>query len=127
MNARTTLSPTSPKGEGEKLLRDAGIAFNPDEFRHVESRWREGLLVAEVARHEVPDGLALHAFGHGGPSRDLVELRGLDRLSAEAHVADALAHRLARRAGVREAAHAHHIAALLVIGIGIEQVVADVL
>jgi hypothetical protein len=51
----------------------------------------------------------------------------VDRLSIQAHVVDAAAHLLAGRAGVREAADAHHVAALLVVRIGVEQVVADVL
>jgi hypothetical protein len=47
-------------------------------------------------------------------------------LPFERHVSDAFADFLRRLAGELEPAHTHHVAALLVIRIGIEQVVAGV-
>src|SRR6202158_6543233 len=61
------------------------------------------------------------------PSRHLVILAGIERMAAvELQLGDPPANRFSRRAGVDKTADADHVAALLVIGIGIEEIVADV-
>src|SRR6188474_2323729 len=108
-------------------LGNARIALDTDQLRQVELRWLDGLLCAQVLRDHVPDRVALRALGDRRPARHLVRLAGVDRHALQAHVRDALPHRRTRRAGVREAAYANHVTALLVVRIGVEEVVADVL
>src|SRR5688572_25083291 len=123
----TRQAAASAKRGAERNLSNARIALDTDQLREVELRRGDSLLRLEVLANDVPDGLALHAFGHRRPARDLVGLARFDGLAPEAQVADAIAHLRPRRAGVGEPADAHHVPALLVIGIGIEEVVADVL
>src|SRR5258707_10380926 len=61
------------------------------------------------------------------PAGDLVALGGVELAAViELQVGDSLADAFRWRAGVGKAADADHVAALLVIGIGVEEVVADV-
>src|SRR5262245_30305720 len=103
------------------------ITGGSDQARKLEPPRAHDLLVAQIAVEEVPCGLALDAVGDRRPARDLVGLVGLDRPPAQPQVADARADLRGRGAAVTHPADAHHVAALLVVGIGMEQVVADVL
>ena len=59
-------------------------------------------------------------------SGHLVTLVCLDGLAAQGHVADALPGGRTWLDGVIHAAHTHHVAALLVVGIGVEQIIGHV-
>src|SRR5687767_6745802 len=93
----------------------------------IEARRRKTWACAQVSHDGIPDGLARSAFGDGRPAGHLVAAARIERLSAEREIADAPTDRLPRLARIAQAADPHHVAALLVIGIGIEEVVADVL
>src|ERR1700681_143475 len=81
----------------------------------------------EMVGDHVPDRRAL-LFVDRGPSRHLVALAGLQRAAAvELQFGNSFAHALRRRAGLEQPADANYVAALLVIGIGVEEIVADVL
>ncbi len=87
---------------------------------------RAALAAAQITRHRLPHRLALLLIDRG-PARHLVGFRRLDRRAAgKLEVGNALTHRLRRCAGIGHAAHPHHVAALLVVRIEVEQVVADV-
>src|SRR6266436_10190203 len=86
--------------------------------------WR--LARPQVARHHIPHGWALLLVDRR-PARDLVALAGLKRTAAgQLQLGDPVADIFRRRASIGQAADADHVAALLIIGIGIEQIVADV-
>src|SRR6056297_525847 len=88
-----------------------------------------GALLADMALDHVPDLRALGALVHAGPAGDDVGLLGVDRLARpeQHHVADPAALRLVDVDPVAHAAYAHHVAALLVIGVGVEDIVGHVL
>src|SRR5882762_4283919 len=66
-------------------------------------------------------------FVDRGPSGYPVALAGLERTPViELQFGNPSSGGFRGRAGVRDAADANHIAALLIIGIGIEEIVADV-
>src|SRR5581483_815954 len=111
-----------PFSRGEAAV--SGDAFEP---RAVEDRRRDALLRPQPAGDEVPDRLLARGFADRRPPGDLVAPPGLDRLAAQAHVDDAAAHGGGRPACVGHAADAHHVAALLIVRVGVEEVVADVL
>src|SRR5216683_3066797 len=111
---------------GENSSQPA-VAFHADQARHVELARPYGFLAAQVPGEQIPYRLAACALGDGRPACDLVGLARLDRTLADAHVAYAIAPACAGSAAVAHAADPHHVAALLIIRIRIEQVVADVL
>src|SRR6267378_4350323 len=122
-------SPAEESGRPGGVSSQAAVAFHADQARHVEPARPHDLLLAQVPGEQIPHRLACVAkvLGHGRPARDLVGLARLDRALADAHVADARAPPCAGRAAVAHAADAYHVAALLIVRIRIEQVVADVL
>src|SRR6478672_10448882 len=63
----------------------------------------------------------------GSPSCDLVALAGIEGAAIiELQVGNPPADRFSGRASVDKAADADHITALLIIGVGIEEIVADI-
>src|SRR5258706_3543837 len=112
-------------GRSGENSSQAAVALHADQARHVEFARPHDLLLAQIPGEQIPHRLAFVAdpFGHRRPARNLVGPARLDRSLADAHVADARAHLRARLAAVSHAAHAYHVAALLVIRIGIEEVV----
>src|SRR5713101_9942377 len=112
---------------GENSSQPA-VAFHADQARHVELARCYGFLAAQVPGEQIPHRLAFvaNAFGHRSPARDLVGLARLDRSLADAHVADARASPGAGFAAVSHPAHPNHVPALLIVGIGVEEVVANV-
>ncbi len=84
------------------------------------------LAGSQIAREHLPHRLARLRIDRG-PARHLVTPVRLERSAVvELQFGDALADAFRRTAGVGQAADAHHVAALLVVGIGVEQIVADV-
>src|SRR5256885_4038082 len=114
-----------------KVSSHAAVAFYADQARHVEPARRHDLLFAQVPDEQIPNRLvrvfAADVLGHGGPARELVGLPGLDGPVGDAQIGDAPAPPRVRVAAVAHSADPHHVAALLVIRIRVEQVVADVL
>src|SRR5258707_4051504 len=112
-------------GENSSL---PAVAFHADQARQVEFARPHDLLLAQIPGEQIPRRLAFvaNAFGHRSPARDLVGLARLDRSLADAQVADARAHLRAGLAAVSHPAHPNHVPALLIVGIGVEEVVANV-
>src|SRR4029079_12478787 len=88
----------------------------------------EHLAAFEVGGDDVPDRRAVGVLVDGAPAGHDVVLLGHDRRAGaqEMHAGDAVAHLGVHADGVAHAAHAHHVAALLIVGVGVEQVVGDV-
>src|SRR3984893_19511974 len=107
------------------LSRDARVIVNTFQgdagaapFRHFAG--------AQMPGKHVPHRLALLLI-EGSPSRHLVALAGFDRAAVvELEVGNPASDRFGGRASVGDTADADHVAALLIIGIGIEQIIADV-
>src|SRR3546814_9983617 len=93
-------------------------------FFYVDDR-----VLLQVGFYDVPHGRAFGALVHGRPAGDHVVARRVDRLARcqQGHFGDARADRLPRVDAVAHATDPHHVAALLVVGIGIEEVVGDIL
>src|SRR5712671_7595203 len=119
-------SPAAESGRPGKLSSDAAIAFHADQARRIEPARPHDLLLAQVPGEQIPYRLAWVAkvLGHGRPARDPVGLARLDRTLADAHVADARAPPRAGGAAVAHAADPHHVAALLIVRIRVEKIVA---
>jgi hypothetical protein len=107
-------------------LRQPRISRHALQPRQIQLARRDDLLVLEIAHDHVPDRLALRVLRDRRPAGDLVGLAGLERLAADPHVGNPGPHLRTGRAREGHAAHAHHVAALLQVRVGIEQVVADV-
>ncbi len=76
---------------------------------------------------DIPHRLALLLVDRG-PSCHLVTLAGLERAAVlKLQVGNPAPDAFRGRAGIGKSADADHVAALLIIGIGIEEIVADVL
>src|SRR3546814_3244476 len=80
-------------------------------------------VLLQVGFYDVPHGRAFGALVHGRPAGDHVVARRVDRLARcqQGHFGDARADRLPRVDAVAHATDPHHVAALLVVGIGIEE------
>src|SRR6478672_10046177 len=79
-----------------------------------------------MSGEDVPYRLALLLVGRS-PSRHLVGLARLERAAVvESQLRDPPAGRFTGSAGVDKTSDTDHVAALLIIGIGIEQIVADI-
>src|SRR5687768_16124280 len=104
---------------------DSRISGDSDQFRQVELARLDDRARPHVARDRFPDRLGPCAacfLADRRPAGDLVRLRRFDRLAIEKHHArDALPLRCPRIERVAQPADAHHVAALLVVRIGIEQ------
>ncbi len=69
----------------------------------------------------------MRLLGNGRPARDAIPPARVQRPAAEPQIRDAPAGARRRIARVGQAAHPHHVAALLVIRVRVEEVVTDVL
>src|SRR3954453_21246077 len=84
-------------------------------------------FLLDVVHDHIPDRWAFGAFIHAGPARDHIVVAwiewpaGLKRRQIRDTTTGALAHIDC----VGQAADADHVAALLIIGIGVEQIVGD--
>src|ERR1700730_14689740 len=107
------------------LSRDAWIVVNAFQG-DAGALLHQPLAGTQMFGENVPHRHSL-LFVHRSPSRHLVALAGLKRAAVvELEVGDPASDAFRGRAGITEAADADHVAALLVIRIGIEQIVADV-
>src|SRR5580658_2560572 len=80
-------------------------------------------LAPQVSSDQVADRLAGLRI-YGGPAGDPIALVGFNRPAIiELHGGNPRANDLVRRALVVHAANPHHVTALLIVGIGVEQIV----
>src|SRR5581483_11767088 len=101
------------------LPGEAGIAGHALEHDAAGHPWFCNLLAPQVTGDDLPHRLALLRIDRG-PAGDLIPLAGLERPAiVEREIGNAPAHRLVRRARVAQTADANHVAALLVVRIGI--------
>src|SRR3954468_3039637 len=101
------------------MPRNAGIAVNAPE-RHAGCRPAGRLARPEMPGNDVPDWRAALLVDRS-PAGHLVALSGFQVAAiVELQVGDSLADGFRRRASIGQAAKANHVAALLVIGVGIE-------
>src|SRR3546814_19406355 len=93
-------------------------------FFYVDDR-----VLRQVGFYDGPNGRAFGALVHGRPAGDHVVARRVDRPARcqQGHFGDARADRLPRVDAVAHATDPHHIAALLVVWLGIEEVVGAIL
>src|SRR5262245_56791354 len=85
------------------------------------------LHALEVSRDHVERGIFVRLHRGARPARGPVTPSGGKRLAADRDVADSAAHPLPRGNGVAQTADSHHVAALAVVWVRVEQVVCDVL
>src|SRR5262249_49582503 len=81
---------------------------------------------AEMGGYDLPRRRAAR-LAEARPARGLVAARGLERAIADANVTDPAADRLRRVDRVRHAADPYHVPALAIVGIGVEEVVGDII
>src|SRR5215471_3071598 len=82
---------------------------------------------AQMLHKDIPDRCALLLVDRS-PSGDLIAFAGLNWTAVgELQVGNPATYRFRGCAGIGEAASADHVAALLAVGIGVEDVVGDVL
>src|SRR5262249_26270625 len=81
---------------------------------------------AQMGSHDVP-GRWPAGLGEARPTRRLVPVRRIEPATTNADVGDAPAQWLRGIDRVRETTHPHHVAALPVVRIGVEEIVGDVL
>src|SRR5882757_10348796 len=108
------------QNQGGALSRsgDARIALEALKG-HPTPAWHRRLSGAEMIGEDIPHRLTLW-LAHGRPSGHLVVLAGRERAAAiECQFGDPPSDALCRRAGVGQPADTYHVAALLMIGIGI--------
>ena len=109
------------------ILRQSPITRHAHQLRRVEFFDLHRLLIPQIAGDRLPDGLAGGLRAHRGPAGDHIVFVGFDLAAVvEGHVGDALTEIGTRFADIVETAQAHHVAALLVVGVLVEEVVADV-
>src|SRR5271169_3674170 len=120
-----TASVFAGAGKASSLFRDAGITVDaPQSYAGTMGiRWLAG---AEITGKDVPHRASTLLVDRS-PARYLVAFAGLDRMAIfEPEVGNPASDGFRRRAAIGETADPDHIAALLIIGIGVEQIVADV-
>src|SRR5438552_7646753 len=126
---RASAGSRASRSPRKRDLRDPGISLDADHFRQVELARRHGFLGTQIARHDIPDRLASVSrfLSDRRPSCNLVLAPGIDWFLIEAHRGNALPHLRRGIADVAQTSDADHIAALLIIGVRVEQIVGDVL
>lgn len=60
------------------------------------------------------------------PNRRLYALIGIDKFASDFHAGDSPAPRVCRVDGVFQPAYSHHVAALLIVGVGMKQIIGDI-
>src|SRR6267143_4140408 len=132
-SARTrtcTLDEACKHGAAKRSGGGPAVAGDAAKGRDVGPKRRQLLAIAQVARDDVPDRLTTgrtRLLGDRCPARDAIRPPRVQRRAAEPQIRDAPAGARRRIARVGQAAHPHHVAALLVIRVRVEEVVTDVL
>src|ERR1700728_4561685 len=108
------------------LSRDAGVIVNTPEHDAGAAPFRR-FRGTQMFGKNIPHRHAL-LLADRGPSRHFVALAGLDGAAvAELDIGNPASDRFRGSTGIGHAANPNHIAALLIIRVGIEEIVADVL